>query len=332
MLLGLVARQRHQPSLGFRRDRRLLARSRSVIECRQRAIGQRPLDAALDRLMMDPKSLPNRKERRILAVGEQHLRPLHPARRLGARPRNARQLFNLLIAHRQLDRLPPSCHDATPRPSTINEESTTTLPVPPNRTCQTLPDLWNRSSSHRACAMASARQCCNCRPARVPQPRREPSSSRSFASPPLRSNRQTDTRGSTSAIRRATGTAGGLQLLWLFLLRGRVLDSFSHFLHINARLVHICRVQSARTAMASEPISSAEIVCISSEGLCLRCQYRNSLLGRLGRHSTVRRLTIQRECTSLALALVLAFVRSTERFQCHYQGVSHAEWPKDQYE
>src|SRR5438128_1131469 len=63
VLLGLVARQRHQPSLGLRRDRRLLARSRTVIECRQWAVGHRPLDAALDRLMMDTKSPPHRKER-----------------------------------------------------------------------------------------------------------------------------------------------------------------------------------------------------------------------------------------------------------------------------
>jgi DNA invertase Pin-like site-specific DNA recombinase len=35
VLLGLVARQRHQPGLGFRRDRRLFARPRSVIECRK---------------------------------------------------------------------------------------------------------------------------------------------------------------------------------------------------------------------------------------------------------------------------------------------------------
>jgi len=33
---------------------------------------------------------------------------------------------------------------------TTNEESTTTLPVPPDRTCQTLPDSWNRSSSDAA--------------------------------------------------------------------------------------------------------------------------------------------------------------------------------------
>jgi hypothetical protein len=63
MLLGLVARQRHQPSLGLRRDRRLLAGSRSIIEGRQRAIGHRPFDAALHGLMMHFEALSHGKER-----------------------------------------------------------------------------------------------------------------------------------------------------------------------------------------------------------------------------------------------------------------------------
>jgi hypothetical protein len=78
-------------------------------------IGQRPLHAALDRLMMHAKSLPDRKERPVLAIGEQHRRPRYPARRLGPRPRKSRQCFNLLAANRQLDRSPPSCHDTAPR-------------------------------------------------------------------------------------------------------------------------------------------------------------------------------------------------------------------------
>ena len=115
VLLGLVARQRHQPGLGLRRDHRLLARSRSVVECRQRTIGYRPLDAALNRLMMHAKSSSHGKERRVLAIGQQHRCPRHPARRLGSRPRKSRQRFNLLLGHRQLDCLPPCCHDTNPR-------------------------------------------------------------------------------------------------------------------------------------------------------------------------------------------------------------------------
>ncbi|WP_210253365.1 hypothetical protein, partial [Bradyrhizobium yuanmingense] len=38
-----------------------------------------------------------------------------PARWLGSRPRKSRQRFNLIVGHRQFDRLPPSCHETAPR-------------------------------------------------------------------------------------------------------------------------------------------------------------------------------------------------------------------------
>jgi hypothetical protein len=66
-------------------------------------------------MMMYAEPLPHRKERRVLAVVQQHLHTLHPTCRLASRARNACQLCDLLVAHRQLDHLPPSCHDATPR-------------------------------------------------------------------------------------------------------------------------------------------------------------------------------------------------------------------------
>jgi hypothetical protein len=56
--------------------------------------------------MMYAKSLSHGKKRPLLAIGEQHLRPLHVARRLGPRPRKSRQCFNLLSGHRQVDRSP----------------------------------------------------------------------------------------------------------------------------------------------------------------------------------------------------------------------------------
>src|SRR6195256_218998 len=108
VLFGLVARQRYQPGFGLRRDDRFFARPWSVLNCRQRPIGQRPLHAALNRLMMDPNSLPHRTERRILAIGQQHLCPRYPARRLGSRPRKSRQSLHLFVGHRPLDYSPPS--------------------------------------------------------------------------------------------------------------------------------------------------------------------------------------------------------------------------------
>jgi hypothetical protein len=60
-----------------------------------------------------------RRQQLLVAVGpkqdKQHLRPLHPARPLGVRARNAHQSSNILTAHRQFDRMPPSCHHTNPR-------------------------------------------------------------------------------------------------------------------------------------------------------------------------------------------------------------------------
>src|ERR1700680_1804346 len=115
VLLGLVARQGNQPSLGLRRDGWLFARSRSVVERHQVPIGQRSFAAALDRLVMASDLSCSRKKRWVLPVGEKHLRPLHPARRLRARTRYRRQPRNFLVGHRQLNHLTPSCHLGNPR-------------------------------------------------------------------------------------------------------------------------------------------------------------------------------------------------------------------------
>jgi hypothetical protein len=91
--------------------------------------------------MMDAKSLPHHKERRILTVAEQHLRPLHPARRL-VREREitiSRSMSSSFIANstacRHLAMMPFLVH------TTANKESTNKLPVP------WMPVSWNRSSS-----------------------------------------------------------------------------------------------------------------------------------------------------------------------------------------
>jgi hypothetical protein len=69
----------------------------------------------LDGLVMRREPVRHGKKRGILAVSEKHPSPFDAARPLGPRVRYACQLRNLLVGHRQLDRLPPSCHDATPR-------------------------------------------------------------------------------------------------------------------------------------------------------------------------------------------------------------------------
>ena len=70
--LGLAAGEVHNPSLGFGRDRGLLAGPGSIIERRHRAIGQRSLNTALNRLMVHPDVLRHRKKGGVLSVRQQH--------------------------------------------------------------------------------------------------------------------------------------------------------------------------------------------------------------------------------------------------------------------
>src|SRR5439155_4906111 len=99
------------------------------------------------------KSSSHRKERRVLAVGQQHRGPRHPARRLGSGPRKSRQRFNFRLGHRQLNCVPPCCHDTNPRSANlkrgIHQHTSSSLGVPVS---------WNRSSSSpssRKAAVAS---------------------------------------------------------------------------------------------------------------------------------------------------------------------------------
>src|SRR5271165_2213824 len=51
----------------------------------------------------------------LVPVGQQHSRSLDPARRFASRTGNRAQSRQILLAHRQFDRLPPSRHDLKPR-------------------------------------------------------------------------------------------------------------------------------------------------------------------------------------------------------------------------
>jgi hypothetical protein len=139
---------RHGPAAGHEclarlvqvQNPRLRGNQAAQGECRKCAIGQRPSDAALHRLMMHPEFFPDRAERWILPVGEQHLCPLHPARPL-AREREMpvnRPISSPLIANST------ACRHSAITPILVqpiaNEESTNRLPVPLR------PVSWNRSS------------------------------------------------------------------------------------------------------------------------------------------------------------------------------------------
>ena len=100
--LRLPACQRHQPCLGLGSDRRLSTGARAIIQRSQRAFGHGALDAALDRLMMQPECPADRKKRGVFSIGQQYPRPLHPARRFSARLRYRSQLRRISFSKRQL--------------------------------------------------------------------------------------------------------------------------------------------------------------------------------------------------------------------------------------
>ena len=114
-LLGLPTGQIHQPSPRLGRDCGLFAGPRQVVECCQRTMGNRPLHAALDCLMMHSQSSAHRKARRVIAIGQEHLRTLYPARRFRSRPRYCPQPRQVLFFDRQFKYLTPRRHDPSPR-------------------------------------------------------------------------------------------------------------------------------------------------------------------------------------------------------------------------
>jgi hypothetical protein len=88
---------------------------RAIVERRHRTKGQRPLDTALDGLMVCTHGPPHRKKRRVYPVGQQHPRSPDPARRFRSRAGDRAQRRQILLANRQFDRLPLSRHDLKPR-------------------------------------------------------------------------------------------------------------------------------------------------------------------------------------------------------------------------
>ena len=112
--LGLAARDIHNPCLGLSGNRRLFAGPRPIIERRQRTIGQRPLNAALDSLMVNPRDPSHLKKGWVFPVSQQHPRPLDPARRLRSRAGYRAQRRQILLANCQFNRLPPRRHELNP--------------------------------------------------------------------------------------------------------------------------------------------------------------------------------------------------------------------------
>jgi hypothetical protein len=83
-IFRLPTRQRRQPGFRFHRDCRLPAGARAIVQRCHRALGHRSLNAALDRLMMQPECLADRKKRRVFPIAQQDSGSLDPARRFGS--------------------------------------------------------------------------------------------------------------------------------------------------------------------------------------------------------------------------------------------------------
>jgi hypothetical protein len=75
-VLRLPAGQRHQPRFGLGGDS--LCRPRTVVERRDRAVGQGPLNIPLNRLMMQSQRSGDGKERWIFAVTQQYTGSFNP--------------------------------------------------------------------------------------------------------------------------------------------------------------------------------------------------------------------------------------------------------------
>src|SRR3984893_16021145 len=97
--------------------------------------------------MMHAQPLSHGEKRWVLAISQKHLRTLHPARRLGSRPRKGHQPRDLLIRHRHLKRLSPCRHDVSPRSALLKRgirQHTSGSMV----RASSMPVSWNRSSSY----------------------------------------------------------------------------------------------------------------------------------------------------------------------------------------
>jgi hypothetical protein len=102
-LLGLLARQRHQPGFCLGGDDGIASGARSIIQRLDHPQFHRALQAACHSLLRHPNRARHRIGRRLLQIGQKDPRPFDTARGLGPRPRNLQQTLLLLFIGRQRD-------------------------------------------------------------------------------------------------------------------------------------------------------------------------------------------------------------------------------------
>jgi hypothetical protein len=102
-LLGLSARQRHQPGFGLGCDDRIASRPRPIIQRLDHAQFRRSLQTACHRLLRHPNRARRGTGRRVVQIGQDNPRSFDTAGGLGPRPRNLQQTLPLFHISRQRD-------------------------------------------------------------------------------------------------------------------------------------------------------------------------------------------------------------------------------------
>src|SRR5271165_2197234 len=121
-LLGLPARQRHQPGFRLGRDYRIASRTRPIIQRLDHPQFRRSLKTACHGLLRHPNRARHGIDRRVFQIGQDNPRPFDTARRFGPRPGNLQQTLPLLRISRQRDQSTRCYHwipQSNPPPSIL---------------------------------------------------------------------------------------------------------------------------------------------------------------------------------------------------------------------
>jgi hypothetical protein len=126
-LLGLPARQGHQPGFCLGRDHGIASRTRTIIQRLDHPQFRRSLQAACHCLLRHPNRARHCVGRRVLQIGPDDPRPFDTARGLGPRPRNLPQTLPLVRISRQRDHS-TRCYHWIPQSNPIPPPLTTSRP------------------------------------------------------------------------------------------------------------------------------------------------------------------------------------------------------------
>src|SRR6201981_18975 len=159
-LLGLPARQRHQPGFRLGRDYRIASRTRPIIQRLDHPQFRRSLKTACHGLLRHLNRARHGIDRRDLQIGQDNPRPFDTARRFGPRPGNLQQTLPLLRISRQRDHS-TTCYHWIPQsnpPPSILPHLVQAGKITPN-----ILIFWNLYTSSPSISRALARCFATCR-------------------------------------------------------------------------------------------------------------------------------------------------------------------------